>query len=51
MQVSIFDPYLLIIAGSVESFGIVGIQTDDTLLLGTEFLSAHEEMQLERARF
>jgi hypothetical protein len=32
-------------------FGVVGMQTDDTLILGTESLSTLEEEQLKKANF
>ncbi|KAI1000667.1 hypothetical protein K3495_g7531 [Podosphaera aphanis] len=51
MEMSTSVPFLLITVGSADSFGIVGMQTDDTLMLGTESFSVQEEMQLEKAKF
>jgi transposase InsO family protein len=52
MATSTYDPCLLITNGSShESFGIVGMQTDDTLILSTPAFSAMEQEKLEQAAF
>ncbi|KAM4066538.1 polyprotein [Hirsutella rhossiliensis] len=40
-----------IIGSSYGSFGIVGMQTDDTLILGTAGFSVHEENKIQEAKF
>ena len=52
MVPSSFDPYLLITdqAGK-DGFGIVSIQTDNTLILSTAIFSAKEEEKLTEAKF
>lgn len=51
MEMSTFDPCLLTTTGSADDFGIVGMQTDDTLIVGTESFLALEERQLNIAGF
>jgi hypothetical protein len=49
MVISIYDPCLLIT--TEEPFGVVGMQTDDTLFLGLEEFAAHEDNELQKANF
>lgn len=51
MSTSTYDPCLLITNGNQNAFGIVGMQTDDTLMLGTDAFSSLEEKKLEKAQF
>ncbi|KAF2743819.1 hypothetical protein M011DRAFT_480354 [Sporormia fimetaria CBS 119925] len=51
MSTSSYDPCLLITNGNQNSFGIVGMQTDDTLMLVTHAFSSLEEEKLEKAQF
>ena len=52
MTTSSFDPCLLITNQTgKDGFGIVGMQTDDTLILSTATFSAKEEKKLEQAKF
>lgn len=51
MATSTYDPCLLITNGGPEAFGIVGLQTDDTLAIGTPAFSSAEEAALQRANF
>ena len=58
MNTSTFDPCLLIATKTPESiesakspFGVVGLQTDDTLILGDEAFQALEESELIKANF
>jgi len=51
MSTSTYDPCLLITNNSATAFGIVGMQTDDTLMLGTTEFSSLEEKKLEKAQF
>jgi hypothetical protein len=44
MVTSTYDPYLLII--TEEPFGVISMQTDDTLFLGSEEFAAHEDNEL-----
>ncbi len=48
MDQSTYDPCLLF---SVEPFGIVGLQTDDTLFLGDAKFAEQEQEQLQKAGF
>jgi hypothetical protein len=50
MATSSFDPCLLIMS-IASPFGIVGMQTDDTLILGDDDFSALEESELVKASF
>ena len=45
---STYDPCLLY---SIEPFGLVGLQTDNTLFLGTEKFAEQEQIQLDKAGF
>ncbi|KAF1936185.1 hypothetical protein EJ02DRAFT_459741 [Clathrospora elynae] len=49
MATSTYDPCLLITNG--EAFGMVGLQTDDTLAIGTPAFSRAEDAALQRANF
>lgn len=49
MVTSTFDPCLLI-SSTNEAFGIVGMQTDDTLILANDLFSNQEEMELQAAK-
>jgi hypothetical protein len=49
MTTSSYDPCLLITM-SKDTFGVVGMQTDDTLFLGSEQFAALEEEELTRAK-
>ncbi|KAF1937732.1 hypothetical protein EJ02DRAFT_324136, partial [Clathrospora elynae] len=51
MATSTYDPCLLITNGGPEAFGIVGLQTDDTLAIGTPAFSSAEEAALQKADF
>ena len=51
MSTSTYDPCLLITNGANEDFGIVGMQTDDTLMIATPKFSALETQKLEEATF
>jgi hypothetical protein len=51
MSTSSYDPCLLITNGNPETFGIVGLQTDDTLAIGTSAFSSAEEAALQKANF
>ena len=53
METSTYDPCLLITKTEMSEgcFGVVGMQTDDTLILGTESFSTLEEEQLKEANF
>lgn len=49
MKTSTYDPCFLI-TDTDESFGIVGMQVDDTLLLADEKFAQLEELQLKEAK-
>ena len=53
METSTYDPCLLITTASngPDMFGITGLQTDDTLDLGTALFAAKEEEELQKAGF
>jgi hypothetical protein len=51
MSTSTYDPCLLITNRNADAFGLVGMQTDDTLMLGTAEFSSLEEKKLEEAQF
>ena len=51
MVTSTYDPCLLITSPSSTHFGIVGMQTDDTLGLSDENFAALEDEQLKEAKF
>ena len=48
MNQSTYDPYLLY---STQPFGIIGIQTDDTLILRDPDFLNKEELELRKANF
>jgi hypothetical protein len=50
MTMSTYDPCLLITTEK-ETFGVVGMQTDDTLFLGSEEFAAREDNELQKANF
>ena len=49
MATSIYDPYFLI-STTEDSFGIVGMQTDDTIILSDDRFAATEEDELVKAK-
>ena len=49
IEVSIFDPYLMITTTSKELFRLVGIQTNDTLGLSTKEFAILKDEQLRKA--
>ncbi|KAF7570471.1 hypothetical protein PtrM4_104730 [Pyrenophora tritici-repentis] len=51
MATSTYDPCLLITNSDTSIFGIVGMQTDDTLMLGTPAFSLLEEKKIQKAEF
>ena len=51
MTTSTYDPCLLITAPDSDLFGIVGMQTDDTLILCDDRFSQQEEEELKKAGF
>ncbi|KAK1917078.1 hypothetical protein P3342_001660 [Pyrenophora teres f. teres] len=51
MATSTYDPCLLITNGDADVFGIVGMQTDDTIMLGTQAFSSLEEKKIQKAEF
>jgi biopolymer transport protein ExbD len=52
MVTSSYDPCLLITTEKEkEIFGVIGIQTDNTLFLGSEEFTIHEENELQKANF
>jgi hypothetical protein len=51
MMTSSYDPCLLIAGSDALGFGLIGMQTDDTLGLFDEALAAEEEHQLAEAKF
>ena len=48
---SIYNPCLLIITIDKEAFGIVSIQTNNTLILGIEQFLITKDIKLEKANF
>jgi len=50
METSAFDPCLLITKDNQEEFGITGLQTDDTLNLGTVKFMEKEDSKLQKAK-
>ncbi|KAI9035081.1 uncharacterized protein KD926_004646 [Aspergillus affinis] len=50
MVISTYDPYLLI-STAKEAFGIVRMQTDDTLILGLNEFAMLEEKELAEIKF
>ncbi len=51
MEMSPYDACLLITKDGVENFGIVGLQADDTLNIGTEAFMKKEEIEIMEAKF
>jgi hypothetical protein len=51
MSTSTYDPCLLITNNDADTFGIVGMQTDDTLILGTAAFLSLEEKKIQKAQF
>ncbi|KAM4067583.1 DUF1421 multi-domain protein [Hirsutella rhossiliensis] len=51
MSTSTYDSCLLISNTGPDTLGIVGMQTDDTLILGTNNFSTREEEELQKAEF
>jgi hypothetical protein len=49
MVTSTYDPYLLITSDGF--FGIIGMQTDDTLMICSPEFSAKEEEKIQKAKF
>ncbi|QGA14690.1 hypothetical protein EYB26_002346 [Talaromyces marneffei] len=50
MEVSTYDPCLLHCSDSKQGFGIVGMQTDDTLIVANDTFAAREEEEIRRAK-
>jgi hypothetical protein len=50
MVTSSYDPCLLITTEK-ETFGVIGMQTDDTLFLGSEKFTTLEDNELKKANF
>ena len=50
MEASTYDPCLLFTNSDPAAFGIVGIQTDDTLILATEAFLSKEDKELRKAK-
>ena len=50
MQTSTYDPCLLLTNGNKDDFGLVGMQTDDTLIVGTSAFLATEEEKIQKAK-
>jgi hypothetical protein len=50
MITSTYNPCLLIITEK-ETFGVISIQTDNTLFLGSEEFAAREDNELQKANF
>jgi hypothetical protein len=51
MLTSTYDPCLLVTNSDIDVFGIVGMQTDDTLMLGTAAFLSLEEKKIQKAQF
>jgi len=51
MSTSTYNPCLLITNSCANAFGIVGMQTDDTLMLGTTKFLLLKEKKLKKAQF
>jgi hypothetical protein len=49
METSTYDPCLLHCRDPKQGFGIIGMQTDDTLIVADEAFAVREEEQIERA--
>ncbi|EED15482.1 conserved hypothetical protein [Talaromyces stipitatus ATCC 10500] len=50
METSTYDPCLLHCTNSSNGFGVVGMQTDDTLILADEAFANREEKEIKAAR-
>ncbi|KAI7969957.1 hypothetical protein EIK77_000353 [Talaromyces pinophilus] len=50
MEVSIYDPYLLHCSNSKQGFGIIGMQTNDILIIADDTFAAQEEEEIQRAK-
>ncbi|KAE8549770.1 hypothetical protein EYB25_008294 [Talaromyces marneffei] len=50
MDVSTYDPCLLHCSDSKQGFGIIGMQTDDTLIVANDTFAAREEEEIRRAK-
>lgn len=50
IETSIYDPCLFVTHEKEGPFGIVGMQTDDTLILGDEAFVKRENVELEKAK-
>ncbi|CCE27873.1 uncharacterized protein CPUR_01347 [Claviceps purpurea 20.1] len=51
METSTYDPCLLVTTEESDCFGIIGMQTDDTLGLGDKAFFDREEVELQKANF
>ena len=51
MEISSYDAYLLIIKNGGENFGIVGLQTDNTLNVGIEAFMKKEKKEIIETKF
>ena len=51
MATSSFDACLLIRQDNADCFGIAGVQTDDTLVIGTSKFIDKEEIEMKKAKF
>jgi hypothetical protein len=49
METSTYDPCLLHCSDSKQGFGIVGMQTDDTLIVADDTFAVREEEEIQRA--
>jgi hypothetical protein len=49
MVTSLYDPCLLVTT-TKDAFGVVGIQTDDTLILGNKAFAQLEDKELRKAK-
>ncbi len=50
MMESTYDSCLLYIDGNVKGFGVVGLQTEDTLILTNNIFATTEEKELKEAK-
>ncbi|EED15834.1 hypothetical protein TSTA_009560 [Talaromyces stipitatus ATCC 10500] len=51
METSMYNPYLLVTKLGAESFSLVGMQTNDTLIIAIEKFARGEEQALQEAGF
>lgn len=51
METSTYNPCLLVTKTTIKNFRLVGMQTDDTLIVSTEEFSREEQRALEEANF